>query len=497
MDAGLEPFRKKLRFAVACGGLVGGGGLCAVLVLTASPPPRRMLSEALPDVAVVAIEPRVESTPVTGHGAVRAKSQVDVIPLVSGKLIQVHRNLLPGKIIPKGELLFEIDPTVYDARLRQAEAEVQGLSAALQRHEQELTSLKDREQTGLEMLAIDERDLQTSRNLYDVQKVGTQRDLDLVHQKYLRQKDLVAEVQSRIAMIPHVRAETEAKLEAARAQLKQAQHDLSNTKIECPFKARIEAIQAHNSQVVTAHFAIAKLTDMEAFEVSVGIDPRDLRWLAPAVRPEALEGDQAEQGPPVQVSWSLHGQSFTWTGHVTRFERVDEVTRTARMVVEVREAEMLARVSIGEQQLDTSLSIGMYVKADLPVSALEGALLVPRHAIYDNEWVYVFVPASEGADQGRLARRRTPMLRSVGDEVLVDYSDRRGTAACELKAGDRVVVSPLLKPVDGMQIRLRNTADSLTDASQADSSDASGESVRTAAVAVLTALEPRAGRGAP
>ncbi len=48
------------------------------------------------------------------------------------------------------------------------------------------------------------------------------------------------------------------------------------------------------------------------------------------------------------------------------------------------------------------------------------------------------------------------MLRSLGDTVLVDYAGRDTTEVCELRPGDRVVVSPLLKPVEGMQVRLRN-----------------------------------------
>ena len=87
---------------------------------------------------------------------------------------------------------------------------------------------------------------------------------------------------------------------------------------------------------------------------------------------------------------------------------------------------------------------------------------MPRHAIYDNQWVYVFIADDEAAQSptGRLERRRVPMLRSVRDEVLVDFHGREQTEPCELLPGDRVVVSPLTKPVVGMRIRLRD--DTLT-----------------------------------
>jgi multidrug efflux pump subunit AcrA (membrane-fusion protein) len=291
-----------------------------------------------------------------------------------------------------------------------------------------------------------------------VEKVGTERELDLVYQKYLRQKDALIELESRRSVIPHLKLETQARLEAARARLKRAKHDLENTKIFCPFDARVELVAAYRSQFVTAHFSIATLTDMSAFELSVGIDPRDLRWLAEAIRPHALEEHPHGPQPEVTVRWSLHGQGFTWRGFVTRFERVDEATRTARLVVEVRHVDMVASVDEGSDEPTSTLAIGMHCRAELPVAELAGALLVPRHAVYDNRWVYVFEPDPDAGDgrRGRLGQREVPVLRSLGDAVLVDYADREGTETCELKPGERVVVSPLSKPVVGMQVRLRD-----------------------------------------
>jgi len=442
--------------AVTCLGV--GTAACGWLIHTKPAPPKRSDFSREPEVAAISILPRTESTPVFGHGTVRAKHQVKIAPQVNGQLVYVHENLAVGKLIPADELLFEIDPTVYESQVLQAEAEIRGLEASLARSDRELANLDERIANVVQMLAIDEKDLATSKQLYEVEKVGTERELDLVYQKYLRQKDALIELESRRSVIPHVKLETQARLEAARARLKRAKHDLENTKIFCPFDARVELVSAYRSQFVTAPFSIATLTDMSAFELSVGIDPRDLRWLAEAIRPHALEEQPDGPQPEVTVRWSLHGQDFTWRGFVTRFERVDEATRTARLVVEVRHADMVAGVDEGGDESTSTLAIGMHCRAELPVAKLAGALLVPRHAIYDNRWVYVFEPDPDAVDgeRGQLGQREVPILRSLGDAVLVDYADREGTEVCELKPGERVVVSPLPKPVVGMQVRLRD-----------------------------------------
>lgn len=438
--------------------LVGGIVICVSLVMTKPVPVVRSTFNRILEVATWAIQPQLENTPIVGHGTVRPKNQVDIIPQVSGKLTRVHQHLAPGKIIPKGELLFEIDQTVYQARLLQAEAKVRGLEAALSRDDKEMENLKERILNAEQMLEIDYRDYATSKRLFEVEEVGTEHDVDMVHQKYLRQKDATAQLVHRLTDIPHLKLQKQAELDAARAHLTQAQHNLEHTKILCPFKARVEVVHAFTSQVVTAHFSIAKLTDMEAFEISIGIDPRDLRWLNDAVRPDVLANTQLKRNLSVNVSWSMQGQEYRWKGNVTRFEGVDKITRVARMVIEIRDVNMQSTVTHGSVQKGPALSIGMFCTAELPSQPLENALLVPRHSIYDNRWVYIFEanPDSDDDQIGKLARREVPMLRTIGDSVLVDYQGRDGTEICTLAPGEQVIISPLLSPVVGMKIRVRS-----------------------------------------
>ena len=452
-----EGMRRAVTVLLALAIVIAGGATYAWLVHTRPEPPKRHYFARTPEVAIQTILPVLEATPVVGHGTVRPKRQVKIVPQVAGELVHVHEDLATGNIVPEGELLFEIDPTFYEARVRQAEAEVHQLEAALQRADQDLSNLDQRIANVEKLLAIDERDYLTSKRLHEEENVGTPRDVDLVYQKFLRQNDALIELKSRRDMLPHMKRETAARLDAARATLKQANYEHEQTRILCPFDARVEVVSAYTSQAVTAYFSIATLTDISAFELPVGIDPRELRWLDKAVRPHALQANGETARPYAKVRWSLHDQEFTWRGSVTRFERVDEATRTARLVVEVRDVDMVATVDVGNEDSAQSLNIGMHCRVDLPAEPLEGAILVPRHAIHENRWVYVFEPGSDSSDErlGSLGRREVPLLRPLGDEVLVDYAGRAGTEVCELRPGELVVVSPLSRPIAGMRVRIR------------------------------------------
>lgn len=457
--AKIERIRLSLQVGLASAAVMVGGAGFLWMVSSRPSPIRHAQFDRVPNVAVRVASPSDESAPVIGHGTVRAKSQISIVPQVSGTLTYVHPNLAQGLIVPKDTLLFQVDQAVYEARVQQALGEVKALEAALARHDQEAMNLAGQIETARQLQAIDENEYLTSKSLFEDEKVGTRRDLDATHQRFLRQKSAVAELESKQSIIPHVKLETTAQLEGSKARLKQAQLDLDATTIRCPFEARVESISAHQAQFVTAHLAIATLTDMEALEVSVGIDPRELRWLDAAARPESLGQGSAKSTfePVVRVRWSLRGQEYVWKGRVTRFEKVDESTRTARMVVEVRKSE-IAGLSDASEPTSPALSIGMFCTTELPSAPLKSALTVPRHAIYENQWVYVFVPdeGTEAAEDGTLERRRVPMLRAMGDEVLVDYADREGSEICELTAGDRIVVSKLTKPVVGMRLHMRS-----------------------------------------
>lgn len=454
----LERFRVGINLTLALACVVGGAVVLTALVVT-RPSPSQRRTTALPlSVAVETVLPCVETTPVVGYGTVGPKHEVDIIPQVSGKLVYVHEDLAVGKTIAAGETLFEIECTLYTSRVAQAEAEKRRLEAVDRRYDVDAAILDERVGHAERLLAIAEEQYRTTVALHadEENPAATALEVSADEERFLRQKDALAELRSRREMIPHLRAETQALLDAAEARLERARVELAHTKIVCPFDARVESVSAYTAQVVTAFFAIARLTSLEAFEISVGIDPRELAWLAEGAHPDTLTQEAHEPSAEVVVRSTVRGVEFEWRGYVTRFERMDEGTRTARMVVEVQQADLVARGAA--ERPGGTLSLGMFCRTELPARPLAGALLVPRRAIYENLLVYVFEPDEESAQPstGHLGQRLVPLLRSVDDSVLVDYEGRRGTEVCELQAGEQVVVSPLLKPVVGMRLRARD-----------------------------------------
>lgn len=447
---------------IASTAIVLAGVAIMVWLLQSKPLPEAHRVDAhVPTVAVQTVVPRTIVTPVVGYGTVRPKNQVQIVPQVSGEVVFSHADLATGKVIAKGALLFELDPSVYQARVQQAQAEVRSLEAALALRDQEMANLDVRIILAEKMLEIDERNYLGSKGLLEQESIGTRQGLDATHQKLLQRQDVMAQLTNRRATAPHLKRETQAKLDAANAKLLQVQYDLRHTKIFCPFTARVDSVKARQSQMVTAHLSIATLTDIETLEIPISVNPRDLRWLDPQVQPQALVRNSSKQGPDVVVTWSAAGQEVTWRGRVARFERMDEATRTARMIVEVSGSELAAGRSGQWRDTGQTISIGMHCRSELPGKPLIEAVLIPRQTVHDDRWVYVFEPATDGADSrlGRLARRDVSMLRMIGEEVLVDYRGHDNPHRNRLKTGDQLVVSRLADSVTGMRVSLRSTID--------------------------------------
>lgn len=453
---------QKLRYLINAGlgvGLLVTAGLaCAWLVGNPVQPTRQPHATMVPSVQVLAVQPRIFDSPIVGYGTIRPKRQIKIVPQVSGRLVHVHKDLAPGNFIAKGELLFEIDSHIYEAKVRQAEADIERLEVMLDRHEHERESLENRLQVAKELKQLAERGVEREDQL---EHASTDTERELAKERYLRQRDLVLGYESQLDLIPVLINETKAMLAVSQAQLDEARLFLENTKIVSPCDVRVDAVSAQESQVVNAYFQVATLTDMEALELSVVVDPRELRWSRPEVFASAF-GDELKDPPEARVTWTLMGQEFSWTGQVTRLERLDQTTRTAHMVVEIRDVMRGLRMGQGENRMP--LSVGMFCKAELPTEPLDNALVIPRHAIQEGRYVYVFQPEEEHPNQGQLVIKKVPMLRSIGEQVLVSFGegepvadlqrdDSLETVTCELQSGDLVIVSPLPKAVEGMRLQ--------------------------------------------
>lgn len=231
------------------------------------------------------------------------------------------------------------------------------------------------------------------------------------------------------------RAESEyasaaAALATAKAELVRARRDLAKTRVSLPYAGMVRSKEADIGQYVNPGTPLAVVFATDYAEVRLPLTDRELAFVElPAPGERVLE-----DGPRVVLSATRHGRQATWEARITRSEGVvDEATRVTWAVARIDDPYRL------EHDGGTPLPMGTFVTARIDGVTVPDLIRVPRAALNGRDEL-VFV---DGDD--RLAVRTVDVLRADADHAWIE-----GGA----EAGDRISLTALDTPVNGMRVRV-------------------------------------------
>ena len=328
---------------------------------------------------------------VEAMGTVRPARSVDLRPRVSGEVVAMSDEFFPGGRFREGDALLRIDPSDYELAVAQRENDVARAEANI---------------------TIEEGRQAIAKREFELLGEGvSERDRDLVLRK------------------PQLRT-VEAALGTARAALARAKLDLERTRIAVPFNCLVRTRDVNlGAQVsVTGRLATLVGTDDWWIETTVPVDR--LRWIR---IPKTLD----EPGAAVTIEHeSAWGAGVTRAGAVLRLAGdIEERGRMAKLLISVRDPLALGAESEGLP----SFLIGEYVEVRIEGTVIENAAVVNRERVRDGDRVWVMNA------EDRLEIRRIGIVWAGREIVLV----REGLAP-----GDRIVVTDLAAPVEGMPLRV-------------------------------------------
>jgi RND family efflux transporter MFP subunit len=347
-------------------------------------------TRAIPTVRVIDAIPQTLRYGVKTQGTVKPRTEADLVPEVSGRVVWIAPSLAPGGFFEAGEPLVRLESRDYElTRDRQA--------AALQRvkSEGEFAAAELRRQEGLSRAGVAS--------------------------------------QSQIADARRAGSVAEANLLDARAGLEQAQRDLDRTEIRAPFQGRVRDEHVDVGQFVSRGAVIASLYATDYAEIRLPIPDDQLAFLD-LLTPSPDDATFAVGGPVVRLSATFAGLDSQWIGRVVRTE--GEIDPRSRMI------HVVARVENpydpqGEGAV-VPLAVGLFVQAEIEGPEVHDVIVVPRYAMRNDSQILIV------DTENRLHRRQVDVLRIDRDQVLV-----KGPLA----EGERICVSPLQVVVEGMRVR--------------------------------------------
>lgn len=227
-------------------------------------------------------------------------------------------------------------------------------------------------------------------------------------------------------------AEARALLKAAEADLAKAKLQRSRCRLRAPFAGRALNRQAGLGQYVQAGEKLARIYSTDAAEIRLPVSADRLAYLELDIgRPDG----KPATGPKVTLAAELGGVERRWEGRIVRSEGgIDEATGMLHLVAEVREPYSRERPQ--------PLLAGLFVKAEIEGRMQNDLFVLPQGAVNAAQ------EATAVDAEQRLRIRRVEVLRNEPDRILA-----RGG----LSAGDRVVVSGIQIPIEGMKVRVETS----------------------------------------
>ena len=233
---------------------------------------------------------------VTATGILQPRDYVDVGTQVSGQLKKVHVDI--GAVVKAGDLLAEIDPTVYKTRVDVDRAQINTLTA----------QLSDREA----QLALAEQQYQRQANM-------------------MREQATTQEaVQSAEAALKSAKAQInvlKAQIEQMRSSLRGDEANLGYTKIYAPMAGTVVSVSAKQGQTLNANQQapiILRIADLSTMTVQSQVSEADVSRL--------------RVGMDVYFT-TLGSGSKRWTGKLRQINPTPEVVNNVVLYNALFEAE--------------------------------------------------------------------------------------------------------------------------------------------------------------
>lgn len=365
---------------ILIGGVLGVSALITVLLfVTKEPPAKAERRERAIRVELIKAEKADVRVTMEGFGEVRARDIVDVAPEVAGRVIAVHQKLDIGELIDAGEVLFEIDPRDYEARMQEANATVEQLKSSLDRLRGQYAIDQDRLKTYQRSAEVARAEFLRVKNLYENDQVGTQSNVDQAELAYNSAKDAADRLQQAVTLYPSQIQEAEAALKAAVARAELAQINFDRTKVVSPFRARVKTVAVEAGQYVAPGAPVLTLANDSILEIRVPLNSQDARrWLqfkSGAGNGAATWFGEVEQ-VPVQIYWTEGTGEENWTGVLDRVEKFDESTRTVEVAVRITADQLMST-----SDSPIPLVEGMFCRVEIPGRIAEDVIQVPVSAV--------------------------------------------------------------------------------------------------------------------
>ncbi len=336
----------------------------------------------------------------SSQGTLLPMTETDLVAEVAGKVVWVAPNFVAGGFFSAGEPLLRIDPSDYEAQLKQAQAALAGRQAQLAL-----------EQAQAQQAALDWGKLDSRKG---------------------------AKAPSLVLREPQL-AEAEANVKAAEAEVDRAQRNLQRTVLDVPYTGIVRSRDADLGQFLAAGSPVGTTFAVDRSEVRLPLSTDELAF----VNLPAPGAPETAQLSPVSLKARLAGRDVVRNASLVRSEQViDQTNRMVFMVAQLIDPYGLnLEADPSPTQGLEPFPMGTFVSARISGRQAGAVFELPREVVTRDQRVLVV-----GAEN-LLELRPVTVLQSDADFVYVSEG---------LNDGDQIITTAIEAPIPGTQLTVIN-----------------------------------------
>lgn len=375
---------------LAAAGL-GGYALWATKPNVAAKPAREL---ARP-VEVVAVLHRDVRPDMRLYGSIVAGREVELRPLVAGRIIEIGEAFADGGILREGDLIIVIDPFDAEADVDEFRARVAETVARLNEIAADLAAAGELLDHDREQAELARRDVERRERLQGTAASSVKSLDDSRLAQSLRDQQVIERRQT-IGRLAAQAEQHQAVLDRWRVSLSRARRDLAETRLAAPFDGYLVDTDAGIGKRVGLGDRIARLIDANHLEARFHLSNSQYARL--------LGGgdDGGYRGRDAEVTWQIGGTAYVFKAVI---DRVD-----GEVDAESGGVDLYARI-LGHGA-EGVLRPGAFVEVSLNDRLYRDVVRLPESALHDGDTVYVVV-------NNRLEARAVEVLLRGGNDVLL------------------------------------------------------------------------------
>lgn len=344
-------------------------------------------------------------------GTVIPARAITITPEVSGKIVSIGQDIIPGGLIHQGQELFRIDSRDYETVVKQRQSEL----------------------------------AQAELNL----KLEYGSQIIAQHEYKLLAEVLEDQDQELVLRVPHL-DKAQAAVGAATAAFARAQLDVQRCLITAPFNAIIQDKLEDLGSRVSVSTPLLTIIGTDEYWIEVLVPVDQLQWIR-------IPRSQSEQGALVKIYNTAWGDTVSREGTVIRLlGQLEAQGRMARVLVSVKDP-----LSLNSNPADAPpLLIGSYVRVEIEGQTVSSVVPIRRNYLRDGSHIWIM------NDQDTMEIRPVRIVFRDKDMVYISEGIRHG---------ERIVTTDISAPVNGMLLRLNNSPVAAEAAPQSGLDKVSGE----------------------